>query len=277
MEQKRDLAIVLRSVPFEERHLIVTALTQNNGRISAVARNAVHSRRFGAALELFTAGEWLFTEHGSSELHRLDEAETKHPFEGLRKDFERLALASVFTEIMLRVSQSNQPCEQLFKLHSNALMALEETPDPTRLLLLLNIYIGKVLQWCGNQPDLTKCLKCGISLQDLIQKDKENPVQVHCITDMAGWVCPNCNTQRGNAVELTAIIDLCAGLGHPIRQILKELDRKDTEQQKAHQPLFTFLESLLAYHVPDFDRRQINGLKFLGLESNLQPAPENHR
>jgi len=50
-----DLAIVLRAVPYEERHRIVTALTEHHGKITGMAKNAIQSRRFGGCLETFTA------------------------------------------------------------------------------------------------------------------------------------------------------------------------------------------------------------------------------
>ena len=58
MEQKRDLAIVLRWVPYEERHRVVTALTENHGKISALAlwrsraiASSLRSRAFSAAAD----------------------------------------------------------------------------------------------------------------------------------------------------------------------------------------------------------------------------------
>src|ERR1700746_1867792 len=105
--QKRDLAIVLRSIAYEERHRIVTALTENHGQISAMARNAIHARGFGGPLDLFAASEWLFVDKPGADLARLDEAQIRRSFEGIHKDFEKLSLASVFSEFMLRVAPKN--------------------------------------------------------------------------------------------------------------------------------------------------------------------------
>src|SRR5476649_2404312 len=92
MLQKRDTAIILRTVLYEERHRIVTALTEAHGLVTAMAKNCISSRRFGGALDPFVASEWLFTEKPGAEVLQLQEAVAKRSFEGLRKDFERLSL-----------------------------------------------------------------------------------------------------------------------------------------------------------------------------------------
>jgi DNA repair protein RecO len=292
MQQKRDLAIVLRSIPFEERHRIVTALTENHGQISGLARNSIQSRRFGGTLDLFTASEWHFVEKPGAELVRLDEALIKRSFEGIRKDFERLSLASVFSEFMIRVAPKNESCSDLFKLHSNALAALEEinTGEQSKsedllssgiLLKLLNGYLAKLLQWSGNQPQLQRCHDCQ---KPLYEMDDDSELTV-LITD-AAWMCPSCRSQgtkhiRGQegfqAAQLRisplAIIDFLMSLVSPIRQIPTH-SRASLED---HRKLFLFIEALFAFHLQGFDKKPMNGLRFLGLESNLLLPATNSR
>ena len=145
MESRRDLAIVLRSVRYQDRHRIITALTENHGRVSALARNSIQSRRFGGALEPFAAGEWLFSERKGAELLNLNEASIRRSYEGLRGDFECLSAASALNEIVLRVAHPGEPCPELFRLHSNALAVLEEGADRLTVLILLNAYRSRIL------------------------------------------------------------------------------------------------------------------------------------
>jgi DNA repair protein RecO len=279
---KKDLAIVLRSIPYEDRHRIVTALTEHHGQISALARNSIQSRRFGGTLEPFVASEWLFVEKPGADLARLDEALIKRSFEGIRKDFERLSLASVFSEFMLRIAPKNEICSDLFRLHSNALAALEELPpmgveSSRSILLLLNGYLAKALQWSGNQPQLQSCHGCQRSLDTLAPEDS-----VTCLIADAAWMCPNCRVSatahiknRGDqgfqAAQIRttplAIIDFLMSLVSPIRQIPTHA----LATREEHVDLFRFIEALFAYHLPGFDQKPLNGLRFLGLESNLQP------
>lgn len=264
---------MLRSVPYEERHRVVTALTENHGRISALARNAVQSRRFGGCLESFTAATWRIGET-RGDLYHLDEATIRKDFAGLRKDFEILSLASVFNELMLRLAPEREPCLDLFKLHSNALAMLDEMAemavslDRRVLLALLNAYLSKVLQWNGTQPRLLRCLGCERSLLDFPAETR-----LRCHISVACWTCPDCRDVKPDSAadyapgfqhqffEATqsAIGDFYIGLSTPIRKV-PELAQGSLEDQKL---LFSLLESILVYHVPGFDRTQLKGLRFI--------------
>lgn len=285
MQQKRDLAIVLRSLPYEERHRIVTALTEREGQISVMAHNAIQSRRFGGALEPFAAGQWLFTEKPGAELGRLEEAKTLRAFEGIRKDFERLSLASTFNELMLRLAPKRQACPDLFRLHSNALAALDEAEasaqsmEPSRFhFSLLNAYLSKLLQWSGSQPRILQCVLCGIHVEKLDEDQR-----LSCIVPDAGWACPECRSAGSQHIQrryeqgagdfsqtlLTisprSVLDFHLSLAAPIRQV-PGFALGSVEEQKE---LFRFLEALFIYHIPGFDQRPLKSLRFLGLESGL--------
>lgn len=285
MEPKRDLAIVLRSVAYEERHRIVTALTEQHGVVSVMARNAIQSRRFGGALDIFSASEWLLVEKPGSELWRVDEAKIRRPFEGLRKDFEKLSLASVFNELILKLAPRQQACPDLFRLHSNALACLDEPTESggfgRREISLLNGYLAKLLQWSGSQPQLLTCRGCQGPLE-VMPADAE----LSCRIDDAGWLCPSCRDshQRRETgehgfsrsflrISPMAALDFHICLLLPIRQIPASIQGTMEEQRG----LFRFLEALFAFHLPGFDQKPLNGLRFLGLESNLQPQGANPR
>jgi DNA repair protein RecO len=271
VEQKRDTAIILRTVPYEERHRIVTALTEAHGQVTAMAKNSISSRRFGGSLDPFVASEWRFSEKAGSDLVILQEAIVKRSYEGLRKDFERLSLASVFNELMIRVAPKHEACSDLFKLHANALAALEEMPGSGVDLALLNGYLAKLLQWSGSQPQLQACLGCGNPIESL---PLGQPVS--CVIADAGWVCEACRTSHTHhlresagmshsllRVTPAAIGDFLTSLTVPIRQVAAAAQASRRE----HQALFKFLEALFVYHVPGFDRQPLKGLRFLELES----------
>jgi DNA repair protein RecO (recombination protein O) len=269
VEQKRDLAIVLRSIPYEERNRIVTALTEQHGLVTALARNSIQSRRFGGALELFTASEWSFVEKPGAELLRLDEASVRRSYEGLRADFERLSVASAMSEIMLRVAQKNESCPDLFKMHANALAFLEESVNENHLVLL-NAYLAKILQWSGSQPQLDSCKGCHRPIAQVADEES-----LYCAIADAGWVCENCRRSgsahvreqgfRNSSLRVTplAIADFLTCLSHPIRQI----PAMARASKKEHEELFRFLEGLALFHIPGLDQNPIKSFRFLGLES----------
>ncbi|MCC7442545.1 MAG: DNA repair protein RecO [Bdellovibrionales bacterium] len=275
METTRDLAIVLRSVRFEDRHRIVTALTERHGKISAMARNAVQSRRFGGCLEPFAASEWTFVSRPGSDLSRLDGAVIREDFPGLRADFTRVAVASLFCEFTIRLAPANEACPDLFKLLSNALAAVEELPDPSGSGPLVNSFLAKLMQWSGVQPHLHGCLECLAPLDAIA--GIENDPDLACLVKDAGWICPRCRTTTVRHVRQTelgaanlidvpasAMLDLYTGARIPIRQVRANSHATG----RAHQTLSNFLTGLLAYHVPGFDRSELKSLRFLTQSSD---------
>ncbi len=281
MEPIKDLAIVLRSTQYEERHRIITALTLNRGQVSAIAKNSVQSRRFGGSLDIFAASDWMMTLKAGAELHHLLETHLRNSFEELRTDFTRLSLASVFNELMIKLAPKNEPCPDLFRLHSNALSTLSLLKETQREIPLLNTYLVKVLQWSGNQPRIHSCFLCQTPLSEIPLE-----TELSCLIADAGWICEKCRYQEtrhireraGNLFQHTLLritpaslwdFHLCLQL--PIRQA--PLHFKATLEE--HKALFKFIEALYVYHIPGFDQKPINSLRFLGLESTLQPVKVN--
>lgn len=273
MEKKKDLAIILRTVPYQERHRIITALTENHGKISAIAKNSIHSRRFGASLEAFTASEWHFTERQGTELYHLDEVSHRRSFENIRKDFERLSLASLFNELMLRSAPERAPCEDLFRLHANALALLDEAPGSGIYTAWMNSYLGKLLLLSGSQPQLENCFHCQTTLDELTHKPE--PQFLFGLIVESGWICQRCrrtlqtttSPSRIQELPIQAVKDWVTLLEIPIRQCVDAV--RATEEE--HRTLFLFLEALLIYHLPGFGERGFKSLRFLGLKSNLPP------
>lgn len=284
MQPIRDLAIVLRSTQYEERHRVVTALTQQYGQVTALARNCIQSRRFGGTLAPFAASEWIFTFRPGTELCHLTEAHIREPFENLCKNFERLSLASALSELMLRLSPRHEACPDLFRLHSNALSTLatlDPLTSPGIEIPLLNAYLAKLLQWSGNQPRLQSCLTCKAPLETFLLE-----TQLSCIIADAGWICPDCRHQgtrhirdrEGQSFEYASMRTTALTLWNfrlslqtPIRQIPAQIQGSLEE----HKSLFKFLEALFIYHIPGFDKKPLKSLRFLDLESNVQPEATN--
>jgi DNA repair protein RecO len=266
MQSKRDLAIVLKAVTYEERSRVVTALTEQHGLVSALARNAIQSRRFGGAIDPFAASEWHFSDRPGSELASLQEAHIRRSYEGLRRDFDVLSYASAMNEVLLKVAPKNEPCPELFRLHGNALAYLEEQETtPAERLCLLNAYFAKVLQWSGHPPQLEECLECQRPLQNSTEFDA-----LTCVVESAGWMCPQCRASstrhvaqsfQNSFLRITpgAIQDFLISLSAPIRQAPSLF----TASAHEHRGLFRFLEALFIYHMPGFEQKPLKSLRFI--------------
>lgn len=274
MEPQKDLAIVIKSIQFEERHRIVTAITQNHGVISAMARNAIQSKRFGGSLDLFNASDWVISTKPHSDLVILLESQSRFSFENLKKDYEKLSLASAFTEFLTRVVPQHQPCPEFFQLHANALYGLNEVPRVQGSeIYFLNNYLLKLLQLSGNQPQMGSCLNCSIALESL-----DPHSSVNCLVAAAGWICPECRSQTQKLVQESrnqgfaqaflrvtpqALREVGQELATPIRKIL--LSNAPVEYLTDQRDLFRWIEALFVYHLPGFDQKPLNSIRFLGL------------
>lgn len=283
MEPKRDLAIILRSVPYEERHRVVTALTEKHGKVSALARNSIQSRRFGGTLDPFVASLWSFKERPGGMMLSLESAEIRRSFEGIRHDFRRLSVASVLTELMLKIAPEGEASSELFKLHSNALAWVDEITSAdwnARVeLALLGAYFSKALQWSGNQPSLMECMHCGRSIED-VEQDRS----LRGSLSEGGWTCCGSLSQdergagafksRYLSVTPTAIRDWLDWMNVPIKNVLEVTRSSEAELAD----LFELISGFAAFHLPGLDRvsgqgtagpEPIRSLKFLGVRSCL--------
>jgi DNA repair protein RecO len=285
MNYFKDVAITLKVTPFQERHKIVTALTENHGKITVLAKNSVQSRRFGGALELFTASEWYFSERENpnqeDSLCFLKEAHVRTGFPGLRLDLDRLGLGSFFCEVLLRVAPSHLPHPDLFKLLANSLSVLE-TQDFEKNIQMktINVFLLKVLQWSGHQPQFNQCFQCSKSVVEVLgTSSKDQSGKVLALIPDAGWLCPDCRgqTSRQSSVSLRERIELhpaqllnCSEiLGYPTRKSIEMIQGSHQDQME----LFEFLKALLVYHLPGFDQISLKSLKFLdflGAQPNRQ-------
>lgn len=284
MNTGQDLAIILKSVAFEDKHKIVTAITEKHGKITAMARNAIGSRRFGGGLDLFCASLWTFSIDHRTQDHshtqqlfvHLNECQVKHDYRDIHTQFEKLSLASALNEILLHFTFDSHHGEEIFKLHSNALKGIEETPSDQikNLFAILNSYCAKILQSSGHQPILHQCRTC---LKPL--RDQDPDLILRCYFKTPSWVCASCvsfgkfsdSTTPGQTghnepylnLPARAIFAFYLYCTTPVRQAPVSSSALTTLEDELL--LYRFLESIFYYHIPGFDKIELKSLKALNL------------
>ena len=258
MEIIRDLAIVLKVIRFEERHQIVTALTENHGKITVIARNSVQSRRFGGSLDLFCAADWIYQVKPTSNLALLQEASTRESYSKLPQDFQRLACASTFNEVLLMIEAGSEHSQGLFRHHAHALWLLQSLHFPNNLdqsLILLNLYLLKILIWTGNVPQLEECLNCSRAWDELDLKSS-----VYGDIARAGWTCSHCEIhQKTFEISVQTLSDILKRARESLKSSLHNLACKP----KQYTQFLRFLEAFYIFHIPGFDQKPLKSLKFV--------------
>lgn len=129
-------AILLRKTKLTETSLIVTWLTESEGKLKTVAKGARSPKsRFTGLLDLFHRCEIQIARSRKSELHALREVVLLEPWEQLRLDYSRLALASYFVELIDLVTESEHSVPELFDLLRRALTYLGTNAASRKALL----------------------------------------------------------------------------------------------------------------------------------------------
>ncbi len=129
-------AILLRKTKLTETSLIVTWLTRDLGKLKTVAKGARQPKsRFAGMLDLFYRCDIQFGRSRQGELHALREASLLEPYENLRFDYLRTALAGYFAELLDLVTEPEHPVPELYDLLHRALAHLHENPATLRALL----------------------------------------------------------------------------------------------------------------------------------------------
>ena len=159
----RTEAIVLRSLRFSEADRILHIYTRERGRLGAIAKGARKtSSRFGARLEPLSHVELVLHE-GSGELQTVTGASLIASHRGVREDGNRLGVALLGAEAMLRLFGEPEPNERAFTALARFLDALEQAPAASRPGLdpLALSFQLKLLWLSGYLPHLEACVECG--------------------------------------------------------------------------------------------------------------------
>ncbi len=141
---------ILKTFRHGERDTISWAVTEELGRISFLSKNSVQSRRFGGSLETLALSRGSLQGRPDDELWKLQGADLLHRF--TCADLTGLSAAGALSEILTRTLPLHLPCQDVFKLFGNALLAIEENPN--RPFLILNAFMIKLLIWSGYTPNL---------------------------------------------------------------------------------------------------------------------------
>lgn len=198
---QKDTAIVLKSQAFKERDRLVTLLTEHHGKITGIAKGAIHSKRYGGALDLFTCIEVYYKENQNSELVRIDEANIRRDFLKLRENLENISAAGYFADLCLRLTEEKHSAREVFLLLTHYLFLLEENLATIEIVRSFEI---KLLERLGWAPVLEECVGCHTPFfgEEL---SPENSV-VAMNLEKGGFLCHQCASSAARSLPLAALL-----------------------------------------------------------------------
>jgi DNA repair protein RecO (recombination protein O) len=159
VEPVHTRALLLKQVDTGESDRVVTLLTEDLGKISAIARGARRSRkRFGAALALFVLAEAELRTRSTSSLHVLTGYQALEIHAGIGRDIAAITHASYATELVDALCPKGLADPELFELLLEMYGALAEEPATSERLRVFEL---RILTVVGLAPQVSVCVACG--------------------------------------------------------------------------------------------------------------------
>ena len=150
--------IVLRETETKETDKILTLLTEEQGKISVIARGVRRkSCRYAACAQSLAWSEWTLYQKG--DWYYANEGSTLELWNGLRNDLEALSLGFYLAELTEAVTTENVPAPELLRHLLNGLYALSSLHKPAALMK--PAFELKLLCQSGYEPLADRCAYCG--------------------------------------------------------------------------------------------------------------------
>jgi DNA repair protein RecO (recombination protein O) len=152
-------ALVLRTRLYAESDRIVTLLTEQQGKVTGIAKGAKNSRRrFAGTLEPFVRIRAAFQHRPGTDLVFLLRCELDGAWRAFGRDLDRFAAGTAVLELADRMVHGREPGHELFRLVSEALDLLDRGTACDPLLRAFELHL---LAATGYAPMLDQCRGCG--------------------------------------------------------------------------------------------------------------------
>lgn len=246
MPLKKTEAIILKSQRQGETSKILTLYTRAFGKLTVIAKGARSVRsKFGGSLEPLNYISIVFYEKETREIQLLSQADIIESFAGIKQSVEITALAMGVCELVNNLEIGTEPNPGLFKLHLEALKAINKNENPMNALRAFQI---KLLSILGIEPNFTTCSKCQNQRQGAVAFD---------ITH-GSFFCETCSQNQTGGMILSA--DSFNALRSFQRDSLASLNGLLTSVI-SQQQVDGFISAYLKYHVEGL--RDLKSMKFL--------------
>ena len=214
----RDQGVVLRTIRLGEADRIVTLMTEQHGKVRAVAKGVRRTgSKFGSRLEPFSHVALLGWQ-GCGDLDIVNQVEVIDTFRPVREDLDRMTAAMSMLEVVDQVGQERHANPRLYTMLVGALAALAERDSP----MVAAAFFLKVLALEGSEPVLDACVSCG-------EDDPELLVAFDLVE--GGVLCRSC--RRGRSVSPDALVLMRRVLGGGLAGVLAEPRSSVTDEVSA--------------------------------------------
>jgi len=212
----RDTAVVLRTYKLGEADRIVVLLTEQHGKVRAVAKGVRKTKsKFGARLEPMSHVQLLLSQ--GRELDIVSQADSVESLAPLVGDLDHLTAGISVLEAADQMALEREPNPRLYRMVVGALRTIAERGGS----LVVPAFYWKLLAAEGVRPELDVCVRCG----------EQGPL-VAFDMDQGGVLCRTCRT--GAAISDPALELMRMILGGRLNDALAAPPSKVTHEVMAH-------------------------------------------
>ncbi|MFH0810549.1 MAG: DNA repair protein RecO [Pseudomonadota bacterium] len=184
-------ALILSGRDLNESDRLMSLLSRDLGRFSAVAKGAKRStRRFAGCLELFSLVEACLIDSGRG-LLLLESCALLDPYPAIRADVARYGHACFLCEMAKELFPEREPFAEAFNLLSHALAELNAGGH---ILSMSRMTELRLLVVAGFAPQLGGCRRCQAPV---------GPQNMRFVPEQGSVFCPTC-APEGHAVDVSA-------------------------------------------------------------------------
>ena len=201
----RDVGVVLRTYKLRESDRIVVLMTQENGKVRAVAKGVRKTKsKFGARLEPMSHVRLLL--YRGRELDIVSQADSVEPLAPLLSSLDRASQGMAAIEAVDQLGLEREPNARLYNMAVGVLRTIADRPAP----LNVPAFYWKLLAAEGLEPQLDMCVRCG---------EAEPDVQLVALDlNEGGATCRSCRS--GTAVSVAALTIMRDILGGRLNEAL---------------------------------------------------------
>jgi len=210
MSAEKTEGIVLRVIEFSETSCIVTLMTRDFGKITAMAKGARRPKSpFEAALDVLALCRIVFLHKTSGAMSLLTEAKLDRRFRSSSTNLKRLYAGYYIVELLNVLTDEGDSNPELFDLAVKTIYLIDSDQiEDAQLNRHLMEFELKALDLLGHLPMLTKCVSCG--------REKTTLDRVHFGLNDGGILCQTCRRGKSNIVSVSGeglklLLDLVGG------------------------------------------------------------------
>jgi DNA repair protein RecO (recombination protein O) len=223
----RDRGVVLRTIRLGEADRIVTLMTEQHGKVRAVAKGVRRTTsKFGSRLEPLSHVALLGWQ-GRGDLDTINQVEVVDTFRPVREDLDRMTAAMSMLEVVDQIGQERHANPRLYEMLVGAVAALAAGNSP----MVAPAFFLKALALEGSAPVLDMCASCG---------EEDDRLLVAFDLVEGGVLCQRCRRGRPLSPEGLALLRRTLGggltgvLAEPRSPVTDEVTALAAEAIEAH-------------------------------------------